>query len=227
MAVVGQYTGCDRSVHFWRIGLEKSLLATCLARALYIGHAGSRCFCGLLGQLESAGWVVGWARAGPDSLYGDTVVRGETMAVEQDLISSYGWLGIAGLIVFWFGVISLVVWLTGNASRLLHSVVVIKSVHTVVFVLLSGLLGIFLFEVIANRVSLFTWTAVTLFLAEGVILVANHGRCPLTTYAEKLGSTHGQITDIFLPKWFADQVFKVYTGLFIGGLVFLAFRLTQ
>lgn len=145
----------------------------------------------------------------------------------SEWVSSSGWLGITAMIAFWFGVIVLVVWLTGSASRLLRSITVIKSVHTVVFFLLSGLLGIFVYEVMVNRISLFTWTAVTLFLAEGVILVANNGRCPLTAYAEHLGSPHGQITDIFLPKWFADRVFIVYTGLFIGGLLLLVFRLLR
>ncbi len=115
----------------------------------------------------------------------------------SEWVSSSGWLGITAMIAFWFGVIVLVVWLTGSASRLLRSITVIKSVHTVVFFLLSGLLGIFVYEVMVNRISFFTWTAVTLFLAEGVILVANNGRCPLTAYAEQLGSSHGQITDIF------------------------------
>lgn len=143
----------------------------------------------------------------------------------NDWVSSSGWLGIIAMIVFWFGVISLVVWLTGNASKLWRSITVIKSVHTVIFLLLSGLLGIFLYEVIVNRISLFTWIAVTLFLAEGVILIVNRGRCPLTAYAEHLGSPHGQITDTFLPKWFADRVFIIYTVLFIGGLLLLGFRL--
>jgi hypothetical protein len=129
------------------------------------------------------------------------------------------------MIMFWFGVISIVVWLTGNASRWLKSIVVIKTVHTVVFFALSALLGVFLYEVIVNRISLVSWTAVTLFLAEGMVLAFNGGRCPLTTYAEKLGSTHGQITDIFLPKWFADRVFIVYTALFVLGLLLLAVRL--
>lgn len=136
-----------------------------------------------------------------------------------------GWLGIILMAVFWFGVISLVVWLTGNASKWLRSITVIKTVHTIVFVLLSGLLGVFLYEVTLDRMSPFTWVAVTLFLAEGVILLLNGGRCPLTTYAEQLGSPHGQITDLFLPKWFADRVFTVYTVLFIGGLLFLVIRL--
>ena len=144
-----------------------------------------------------------------------------------NLIASFGWLGIIAMVVFWFAVIMGVVWLTGHASGLMHSITVIKSIHTIVFIFLSGLLGLFLYEVIANRITLFTWTAVTLFIAEGFILLINGGRCPLTTYAEKLGSTHGQITDIFLPKWFADRIFKIYTGLFIGALLFLALRLTH
>jgi hypothetical protein len=149
------------------------------------------------------------------------------MMALTEWLTNLGWLGIAGMIAFWFGIIVLVVWLTGSASKCLRSITVIKSVHTVVFFLLSGLLGVFLYEVVLGHISLFTWVAVTLFLAEGIILAANGGRCPLTTYAEQLGSPHGQITDIFLPKWFADRVFIVYTGLFVGGLLFLAFRLLR
>lgn len=51
----------------------------------------------------------------------------------RDALSNLGWPGIIGMIVFWFGVISIVVWLTGNASHWLKSIVVIKTVHTVVF----------------------------------------------------------------------------------------------
>jgi hypothetical protein len=105
----------------------------------------------------------------------------------------------------------------------LHSIRFIKSIHTLIFVPLSALLFVFLYEVFANRITYFTWIAVAVFLAEGVVLVVNHGRCPLTSYAERLGSTHGQITDFFFPKWFADHVFQVYTGLFAVSLVRLIF----
>jgi hypothetical protein len=44
-------------------------------------------------------------------------------------------------------------------------------------------------------------------------------------YAERLGSTHGQITDFFFPKWFADHVFQVYGGLFTLSLIVLVIRL--
>jgi hypothetical protein len=107
----------------------------------------------------------------------------------------------------------------------LGSIRFIKSVHTIVFVPLSGLLFVFLYETATGRLTYFTWVAVATFLAEGVVLATHGGRCPLTLYAERLGSTHGQITDFFFPKWFADQVFRVYGGLFAVALVFLVIRL--
>jgi hypothetical protein len=144
---------------------------------------------------------------------------------EYDLSSGVGWASVAGMTIFWLGVIAFVVWLVGVISAKLHSIILIKAVHTVVFVLLSGLLAVYLYEVIADKITFITWVAVTLFLAEGVVLIVNGWRCPLTTMAENLGSPHGQITDIFLPKWFADRVFLVYSGLFVAALLLLLVRL--
>ena len=106
----------------------------------------------------------------------------------------------------------------------LRSITFIKVVHTVAFVLLSALLAMFLYEVVVDKPTYLTWLAVALFLAEGVLLVANHGRCPLTLYAEALGSAHGQITDTFLPKWFADRVFPIYGVSFALALAVVAVR---
>jgi hypothetical protein len=132
-----------------------------------------------------------------------------------------GWFGMLIMVLFWLGVIALVVWLVGVP----RSITVIKSVHTVVFFLLSALLVILVYEVLTGKMTFLTWIAVSLFLAEGVVLMTNGWRCPLTTLAESLGSTHGQITDTFLPKWFADRVFRVYGGLFAGALLVLIIRL--
>lgn len=101
----------------------------------------------------------------------------------------------------------------------------IEVFHTVIFILMSGLLFALLYEVIIDRITILTWIAFGAFFIEGLILMANGWKCPLTTYAEDLGSVHGQVTDIFLPKWFADRVFLVYGGLFALALLVLAFRL--
>ncbi len=106
----------------------------------------------------------------------------------------------------------------------LRSITFIKSVHTIVFVPLSGLLFVLLYEVAVDRITYLTWIAIGVFLAETVVLMTHNWRCPLTMYAERLGSTHGQITDFFFPKWFADRVFLVYGGLFIISLLVLVIR---
>jgi hypothetical protein len=145
------------------------------------------------------------------------------MIVNAGSLTGLGWFAMNGLVLFWFGVILLVVRLIG----LTRSIAVIKAVHTVVFVLLSGLLAVLLYEVISGRITALTWIAVTLFLAEGMVLIINGWRCPLTAMAEDLGSPHGQVTDTLLPKWFADRVFRIYTGLLAGALVFLAVRMLR
>ncbi len=109
-------------------------------------------------------------------------------------------------------------------SDRLHSIKFIKSVHTIAFVPLSGLLFALTFEVLAGRITYISWIAVAVFAAETVELVTHNWRCPLTVYAERLGSAHGQITDFFFPKWFADRVFLIYGALFALSLVTLVVR---
>jgi hypothetical protein len=108
---------------------------------------------------------------------------------------------------------------------MLRSITFIRFVHTVIFLILSVILAVFLYEVIVDKITSFTWIAVALFTVEGIVLIASGWKCPLTAYAESLGANHGQVTDIFLPKWFADRVFIMYGGLFAVALLFLVIRL--
>ena len=73
----------------------------------------------------------------------------------------------------------------------------------------------------------YNWTlllAIGAILIEGLALVLNHGRCPLTTLVEKYGAEKGSVTDIFLPGWIARNIFKGSTVLFSVGIILLAFR---
>jgi hypothetical protein len=108
---------------------------------------------------------------------------------------------------------------------MLRSIVFIKSVHIVIGIALSGGLAVLLYEAIVDKITILTWIAVALFLVEGVVLIANGWKCPLTSYAERLGSTHGQVTDIFLPKWFADRVFQIYGAFLAVALLLLVIRI--
>ena len=108
---------------------------------------------------------------------------------------------------------------------MLRSITFIRTVHTFIFVIMSAVLGLLFCEVVFDRVTLFSWIAMIVFMLEGLVLTVNGWRCPLTVYAERLGSAHGRVTDIFLPKWFADRVFQIYGSLFVVAMLFFIFRL--
>jgi hypothetical protein len=106
-----------------------------------------------------------------------------------------------------------------------RSIAFIKFVHAALFAAMSGILAVLLYEVIVDRITILTWIAVTVFLIEAVVLIVNGWKCPLTSYAERLGSTHGRVTDLFLPKWFADRAFQIYGVLWGAALLGLAIRM--
>jgi hypothetical protein len=120
-----------------------------------------------------------------------------------------------------------VVLLTKVISTRYRSIKLVKVVHTVAFYMMSTALLVMVYEVVLDRITWITWNAAGLFLAEGIVLLLNRGRCPMTSMAEGLGASSGQITDLFLPKWFADQIFKVYGVLFVASLALLFIRLIR
>jgi hypothetical protein len=131
------------------------------------------------------------------------------------------------LTLFWFAIIQGVVLLTKVISTRYRSIKLVKVVHTVAFYMMSTALLVMVYEVVLDRITWITWNAAGLFLAEGIVLLLNRGRCPMTSMAERLGASSGQITDLFLPKWFADQIFKVYGVLFVASLALLFIRLIR
>jgi hypothetical protein len=55
-------------------------------------------------------------------------------------------------------------------------------------------------------------------VGESAIYAGNGFRCPLRTLAENFGDESGQVTDIFLPKWLADNVANIYTPMLVAAL---------
>jgi hypothetical protein len=150
--------------------------------------------------------------------------RLKTTSWEDCAIMSQGDLsGMVTMIVAFLAFL-LGVQATVLVTARLRSITFIKSVHTIAFVPLSVLLFVLVYEAATGRISYVTWVAIGVFLAQGVLLLTNNGRCPLTKYAEEIGSTHGQVTDFFFPKWFADHVFQVYGALFFVSLAILVVR---
>ncbi len=100
-------------------------------------------------------------------------------------------------------------------------VFVIKFIHSILFLFLVFCLFYVLYCAITRT---YDWTllaAICVILIDGLAIVLNRGRCPLTTLAEKYGAEDGAVTNIFLPKWCARYVFKFFTVFFVFELVWL------
>lgn len=104
------------------------------------------------------------------------------------------------------------------------TVLYVKLVHTLIFVVLSACVLFILASGAFNRITVWTWGAVAAIVVEGVVLAASGGKCPLTAMAERLGAVDGSVSDIFLPKWFADRIFPICGTLYLIGCVLVATR---
>jgi len=97
----------------------------------------------------------------------------------------------------------------------------IKLIHTAVFVFMSACLVYILYCGITRT---YNWTlllAISAILINGLALLLNRFRCPLTTLARKYGAEEGSVSDILLPTWMARNLFRSAAVLFAAGLIIL------
>jgi hypothetical protein len=98
----------------------------------------------------------------------------------------------------------------------------VKFVHSVIFIFMVACLFFILYCAITRR---YDWTLLVALVAifvEGLALLLNRWRCPLTSLAERCGATDGAVTDIFLPDWLTRHTFKIATVVVIIELIWLA-----
>jgi len=100
----------------------------------------------------------------------------------------------------------------------------VKLIHTLIFWFLSACVLYVSFSAIADRITTWTWVAVGLILLESIVLAASGWTCPLTILTERLGAARGSVTDIFLPKWFADRIFPVCGSMYAVAPVLVLWR---
>lgn len=100
----------------------------------------------------------------------------------------------------------------------------VKLAHSVIFWILSACTLFALYSGLFDRVTVWTWIAVSALLLESVVLWRSGWTCPLTILAERLGAKRGAVTDIFLPRWFADRIFPICGTLYAVALVAILWR---
>jgi len=97
--------------------------------------------------------------------------------------------------------------------------IAVKAVHSIAFFILQSAIIYLLYKAVRGESDRRAGASAVLVGGECLIYAGNGFRCPLTGLAEDLGAESGQITDIFLPKWLADNIANIYGPLFAIALV--------
>lgn len=101
------------------------------------------------------------------------------------------------------------------------TVFTIKATHLTLFILMIVSLFYTFYAAIAGVYNLWLLAAMIMILIDGLSIVLNKGRCPLTTLAERYGAANGAVTHLIVGKWAARYVFKFFAVLFVIELVWL------
>ncbi len=90
----------------------------------------------------------------------------------------------------------------------------IKVLHTVVWAVLAG--AIVALPFLAGK-GAFRWAAIfsVVIFFEGVVLLANGWRCPMTDLAAKYTADRSPSFDIYMPNWLARHNKTIFTALFL------------
>jgi hypothetical protein len=100
----------------------------------------------------------------------------------------------------------------------------VKALHTLIWGAYVWLIGYVLVSGIAGPVTPLVWGAAALILIEGIVLLVNHGSCPLTSVAARYTEERADNFDIFLPLWLARHNKEIFTPLAVAGILLAAFR---
>lgn len=113
----------------------------------------------------------------------------------------------------------------GKSKNLSRELLIIKTLHTVIWALFVLAILYILYAAIMDRIGTLAWSAIALVIFEGIILIINGWRCPLTRLGEKYTERTDVGFDIFLPKWLAKNNKTIFTVLFSVGVILVIYRL--
>jgi hypothetical protein len=109
-----------------------------------------------------------------------------------------------------------------------HSkLILIKSVHTAIWIFFNVVIFYLLYAVIVNQIDFRVWACIILIALEGLVLLIYKKTCPVTIIARKYSNSDKDNFDIFLPNWLAKYNKTIYTSIVVIALVILAFRLLK
>lgn len=105
-----------------------------------------------------------------------------------------------------------------------HKLVLVKTLHTVVWVFFVTTILCILYAGAFDKVTGLVWFCIGLVIFEGIILLINKWKCPLTLVAGKYIRNPSTGFDIYLPKWLAKHNKTIFSALFGIGLILVLWR---
>jgi hypothetical protein len=101
----------------------------------------------------------------------------------------------------------------------------IKLIHTIVWTLFVFIIFYILYAGIANEINIYVYIAIASIIIEGLVLMINQGKCPLTNVARKyIDDDSKDNFDIFLPNWLAKHNKIIFTSIFLVGTFLVLYR---
>src|SRR5712692_5851955 len=107
----------------------------------------------------------------------------------------------------------------GAINRLLSpywskpALVGVKTLHSLIYFSIEFCMGYLIYTGLKGREDRRTAIAAGVVAGESIIFLGNRCRCPLTGVAEDLGAARGSVTDIYLPRWLASNIFPLHVPL--------------
>ncbi len=108
-----------------------------------------------------------------------------------------------------------------NAGKL----VIIKSIHSAIWLFFNVVLFYLLYAVLFNKIDKWVWTGLSLIAVEGIVLLIFHCQCPLTVVARRYSTATKDNFDIYLPNWLAKNNKLIYTSFLMVIICILIYRL--
>jgi hypothetical protein len=94
----------------------------------------------------------------------------------------------------------------------------VKAVHSFIYFSIEFCMGYLIYAGLKGQEDRRTAIAAGIVTAESIIFLGNRCRCPLTGLAQSLGSDRGSVTDIYLPRWLASNLFPIHVPLLAWAL---------
>jgi hypothetical protein len=111
-----------------------------------------------------------------------------------------------------------------DGMRAKTKLVLIKSVHTLIWLIFVTLIFVVFWSGITGDISVYSWIAAASVILEGLVLLVFGGSCPLTLIAKRYSNSSRDNFDIYLPNWLARYNKLLFGSLYCIGLVLLLLR---